>query len=176
MLTCYVYLDDYGNRVVCSLDKLLELVKCRCAEPWCDSLYDVRYRRCGCVIIIFGTCENGHTFEWVSSDLIFNQSQQKLYKDNLRFASSIVLSGNNLVKIQLFCQFFGIQTISKSTFHAYQQNIICPAIHRFYIMKQVNSLNAINTDLHMCMYMWCTGGYFRGMSWKEVGSCKGWTL
>ena len=137
MLTCYVYLDDYGNRVVCSLDKLLELAKYRCIEPRCDSLYDVRYRRCGCVIIILGTCENGHTFEWVSSDLIFNQSQQILYKDNLRFASSVVLSGNNLAKIQLFCQFSGIQTISKSTFHAYC-SVIYINSHHVIVMQDLS--------------------------------------
>ena len=130
----------------------------------------MKYRQCGCVITILGSCENGHTFEWVS-DLIVNQSQHKLYKDNLRFASAITLSGNNLANIQLFCQFLRIQTISKSTFHAYQRNIICPAVHRFYITKQLGYLK--QTDLHICTCGGILGGHFRGMSWKEVGSCRG---
>ena len=45
--------------------------------------------------IYFGTCANGHPFQWESSDKLGTGDQRKLHIDNLHFASVIVLSRNS---------------------------------------------------------------------------------
>ena len=56
--------------------------------------------------------------------MLTKSKQYQAYQDNLHFASAVLLSGNNLTKMELLCQFFGLPIISKSTFHSYQRNYI----------------------------------------------------
>lgn len=130
-------LDAFGNRIFCSVNKILKLAQRKCSFPLCDSFYKVSYKPSGCAIIVSGICDNGHKFEWTSSESSVNQSEHTLYRDNLSFATALVLSGNNFSKIALFCKFYGVKVISKSTFYAYQRQYICAAVHHFYTTKQV---------------------------------------
>ena len=77
------------------------------------------------------------TFTWESSECLLNQSNSRLYQDNLHFALEVLLSVNNFTKVELLCQFFGVPIISKSTFHSYQRNYIYPAINKYYTAEQV---------------------------------------
>lgn len=132
-------IGDIGYRILCSLDKLLNLANRKCSVADCDGHYKISYKIIGCCLQIFGTCGNRHQFFWESSSSLLNQqNSSKIYQDNLRFGAAIILSGNNYGKLQLFCRFLGVPVISKSTFHAYQRTIICPAIHEFYANKKVS--------------------------------------
>jgi len=89
-------LETFGNKFICSVNKILELAEGKCSHPHCNSFYKVSYKPSGCALIISGSCNNGHTYEWVSSKSIVNQSDNTLYNDNLAFATAFVLSRNNL--------------------------------------------------------------------------------
>lgn len=132
---CFVYL--IGVRIICSLSRLLELARRKCTSDGCNSQCNISYKKCGCCLLINGICECGHTFTWESPERLLNQSISRLYQDNLCFASAVLLSGNNFTKVELLCQFLGVPIISKSTFHSYQRNFICPAINKHYTTEQV---------------------------------------
>ena len=91
------------ERVLCSLEKILQLVDNRCKVQACSGNYDIKYEFCGCCLKITGRCANAHTFTWCSSDVISNVASSKLFLDNLNFASAVVLSGNSFSKLELFC-------------------------------------------------------------------------
>ena len=62
----------------------------------------------------------------------------EIYRDNLDFATAVVLSGNHFTKIQQFCRFFNIGVLSRTSFYAYQRLYICPAIDQYFTEQQVN--------------------------------------
>ena len=82
-------------------------------------------------------CENGHGFDWESSDCHVNESGVKLFENNLRLVSAIVVSGNSFSKIELFFKFLNLANVSRTTFYNYQRHYICPAVDRFYQQEQV---------------------------------------
>ena len=111
-----------STRYTCSVNRVLELAAGVCNVKNCGSEREVDYKPSGCCIIIYGTCGNGHSYQWESSKRL-GQEQQKhkrLHVDNLHFASAIVLSGNNYSKIEQFARFYRLNIISRSVFHGYQ--------------------------------------------------------
>jgi len=98
---CYNYLSftDESNeevKIICSLSKLLELTgeRCRFCPHQCSS---TSYRVVGCTVVIKCMCEMGHTFVWASSPTICNAGNSDMFKNNLVFASSILLSGEQFL-------------------------------------------------------------------------------
>ena len=92
----------------------------------------------GCALVIKLKCETGHVFSWASSPTITKRSGQAIYKINLLFAASLLLSGNNYYKINQCCNFMGTKCISASTFFNYQRLYLCPVISKFYTTKMVS--------------------------------------
>ena len=121
----FKYAIPSNAKVVCRIEKLLELVGEIYQHDGCSAKQVVKYNIIGCCIVIRGLCEHGHCFTWESSD-------------NLQFASALVLSGNNYHKFAIFTKFFGQQIIGQTTFHMYQQNLICPGIDSYYQSEQVS--------------------------------------
>ena len=103
----------------------------------CRARREIDYKLYGCSVKVFGVCAKGHHFIWESSDVVTSKAGGRLYVDNLNFASSLVLSGNNFRKIMVFARFYGLHIVRVTTFHGYQRNIICPAIDMFYKQEQV---------------------------------------
>ena len=56
-----------AGRMLCSIDKLLYLVRGKCRESGCDSFYEVSTEFQGCCLIVHGKCMLGHQFKWESS-------------------------------------------------------------------------------------------------------------
>lgn len=125
------------TKVVCSVQKLVELTGQKCRTEGCESQLSIKYRVTGCAISIVGTCGNQHRFVWKSSDKITSRAHGQIYVDNIHFASALILSGNQFKKLELFAQFFGLQIIKSSSYHMYQRNLICPAVDNFYRREQV---------------------------------------
>ena len=124
-------------KVICSLHKLLQLAGHICQVDDCRARREIHYKVYGCSVKIFGVCTKGHRFIWESSDVITSKAGGRLYLDNLNFASSLILSGNNFHKIMVFAHFYGLHIVGVTTFHGYQRNIICPAVDMFYKKEQV---------------------------------------
>ena len=123
-------------KIICSVSKLLELVgdKCKsCSRP-CSS---VSHRVIGCTLVITCQCEMGHTFTWASSVTICNAGTSEMFRNNLSFATSILLSGNNFYKIQQLCKILNLRCIAPTTYFLYQRLCLCPTIKCFYDQSQV---------------------------------------
>lgn len=103
----------------------------------CRTKREIDYEVCGCSVKVLGVCTKGHRFIWESSDVVTSKAGGRLYVDNLNFASSLILSGNNFRKMMVFARFYGLHIIKVTAFHGYQRNIICPAVDTFYKRKQV---------------------------------------
>ena len=124
-------------KVITSVHKLLGLVSEICGEEGCTSKRTIAYKTCGCCVIIYGACNQGHQFHWESSEVLVNQKCSKIYKDNLHFVAATLMSGNSYQKLVLFARFFGLHILGRSSFHSYQRNLVCPGINQFYQHEQV---------------------------------------
>jgi len=129
-------------RVICSVNKLLELFGKICHERQCNKEYHVTTKSIGCCLRIDAQCSNGHRHIWLSSDKIPSEKGE-IYRDNLDFASAVVLSGNHFAKIQQFCQFLNVATLSRTSYYSYQRLYICPAIDQYFAEQQVTTLSCI---------------------------------
>ena len=148
-----------STRYICSVNRLLDLAAGVCNVNNCGNQRKVDYKPSGSCIIIYGICENGHSFQWESSERL-GQGQQKqkgLHLDNLHFASAIVLSGNNNSKIEQFARFYRLNIISRSVFHGYQRNYICTDVdtraERYcYFCITIDTLSNIH-DMNVSRYL-----------------------
>ena len=93
---------------------ILQLIGNQC--KFCPLPAKATIRPVGCALVIKLKCEAGHVFTWASSPIIAKRNGQAIYKINLDFASSLLLSGNNFYKIDRWCSFMGTKCISASTF------------------------------------------------------------
>ena len=114
----------------------------------CDGNYKLNFETSGCCLLIQGSCENGHSFNWTSSDVVHSSFGKKVFSDNLRVSSAIVLSGNSFNKIELLFQFMNLRFISSTSFFAYQQLFICPSIGELYKREQVHTEHASRAIKH----------------------------
>ena len=132
-----VFSGVMDKRIICSPNKLLELFGKFCQEDGCGKEYHFTTTTIGCCLSIFAQCSNGHCRKWLSSDKI-PSTKGEIYRDNLDFATAVVLSGNHFTKIQQFCRFSNIAVLSRTSFYAYQRLYICPAIDQYFTKQQVN--------------------------------------
>ena len=82
--------------IMCYVDRLLELIGSQC--KFCSLQSKVSARAVGCSLVVKMVCSRGHTFSWASSPVVTNSNKSVLYKANLIFASTVLLSGNNYHK------------------------------------------------------------------------------
>ena len=106
------YLDLFGSigctaKVVCSIQKLVELTRQKCRTEGCTAVLSIKYHVTGCAISIVGTCSNHHRFTWNSSDKPISQAQGQIYVDNIHFASALILSGNHYKKLRYLLNSLG---------------------------------------------------------------------
>lgn len=131
--------DNSHVNCICSVEKLLQLFRGKCREINCSLQCKTCYELVGCCLQVRSSCEQGHSFEWTSSDYHVNKNKSKMFDTNLSVASAIVASGNCFAKMQLFFKFVNITCISRTTFYDYQRHLICPAVDKFYKKEQVIS-------------------------------------
>lgn len=161
-----------STRYICSVNRLLDLAAGVCNVSNCGSQRKIDYKPSGCCIIIYGTCGNGHSFQWESSERLGQGQQQKqLHVDNLHFASAIVLSGNNYSKIEQFARFYRLNIISRSVFHGYQRNYICTGVNTYYKREQVCILLYNKSVYHIII-----GKNTYSVQRQTLGSCWGWEM
>jgi len=96
--TTVVYVFD----VICALPKLVQLTGTQCRTSGYNNTCHFTFHTCGSCLIIKGTSNKGHLFNWCSSEVLLNAKGSRIFLDNLLFASNIVLSGNNYSKTICF--------------------------------------------------------------------------
>ena len=134
----YIHLDYNGEKVICYVNEILHLVGNQCKT--CSIPCTVTTKVVGCALSIKMVCNAGHKFTWASSPILRNIKQSAIYRINLDFTSSLLLSGNNFYKIQQFCRFLGVNCVSPSTYFTYQRLCLCPVISEYYSRKMVSNL------------------------------------
>ena len=115
----------------------MELAGGKCQAANCRHNRQVAYEVTGCCLLISGVCQDGHQFNWSSSEFHANKNHTKIFDINLLLASAIVLSGNSFAKVKMLFNFMHLAIISKTTFYTYQRRFICPTVNAFYIQEQV---------------------------------------
>ena len=68
----------------------------------------------GCCCRLSWRCAAGHVGDWCSSAVTGTKA---VLPNNTLFGASILLSGNSFQKIQLFCEFLGLNCVSTSTYY-----------------------------------------------------------
>ena len=135
IITCVSSIDNKDIYIICSVEKLRQLLGGKCPHINCTSTIDIDYGMSGCCLTMIGCCGNGHVLDWTSSDFHTSKNGSCIFNINLSLASAIVVSGNSL--ISTFLRFMKVASIEKTTFHSYQRHFIIPAVNKFYINKQV---------------------------------------
>ena len=127
------------EKVIVTLDKLLEVFGGSCDEKSCDRQRQVWHKSQGGVVIIGFSCGGGHGGVWESSDVLVQKERgQKVYVNTVLLAASILLSGNNFSKTSLLSRCLNLGFISSSTFGRIQKLYAIPAIQGFWNdMKKV---------------------------------------
>ena len=150
-------------KVICFVDKILELIGSKCRD--CQLQCNVTTRMVGCTLEVRMECSDGHRFTWASSPTMRNDNRRVIYKSNLIFASALLLSGNNYYKIHRFCSFMKMRCISPSTFFTYQRMYLCPVISNFYTKTMVNYNSICYLHVNVCfLELYFAGVFTEGSS------------
>ena len=118
------------DKYIVPLSQLLKLAHCTCSMPSCNLPVDRHITKSGAALLIKFTCPAGHCVKWTSSPSHKDSKCSSISAINLLLANSILLSGNNIAKIDMFLDFMGVASISKSSFFLYQKQYICPACNQ----------------------------------------------
>ena len=86
----------------------------------------------GGILKVEWTCANSHHRCWASSDVLCEKKNQKVYVNTLLLSASILLTGNNFDKIELFCKFLRIDFPSSSTYYRIQRLYVVPECTEFW--------------------------------------------
>ncbi|XP_062593204.1 uncharacterized protein LOC134254679 isoform X2 [Saccostrea cucullata] len=111
----------------------------------CNESISICVDNIGSATYLKWVCKRGHVVNRWCSQPILNR---RLHAGDLVFASAILLSGNNFQKIATLAKFLKLPILSSSTFHRIQKTYLVPAIDRFWIQKQEDTLREFqNTDV-----------------------------
>ncbi|XP_062500796.1 uncharacterized protein LOC134178034 [Corticium candelabrum] len=119
-------------RVVCDADNILQLLGTACRHPFCQEKISVKQTYVGGTLCLQWHCRNRHEGSWSSSKRCKGRKSYPFFTNDLLFASSIVLSGNQFAKIELMCRFLGLKFQSQSTFYRIQRLYICPSVFELW--------------------------------------------
>ena len=128
VLSNLVTYTDSSIKVICFLDKLLQLIGSKCSVYQQPCTVTTRIE--GSILEVKSKCSNGHKFTWASSPTIRNSNCRVIYKV---FASALFLSGNNYYKIHHFSKILGVECISPTTYFTYPQLFLCPVNYIWFL-------------------------------------------
>ena len=104
-----------AQRVVVDVNQLLALLGNTCHFEQCQQpLMNRKVKLDGCAVFLSWSCLVGHHGTWCSSS---GHKVNCVLTNNVMFSAASLISGNSFRKLQLFCNFFGLACISKSTYY-----------------------------------------------------------
>ena len=127
------------EKVIVTLDKLLELFSGPCDAKDCSGSKEVWHKSKGGVFTTGWNCSEGHGDLWESSDvLIKREGGQKVYVNTVVLSASILLTGNNFSKVALLTKCLNLGFILNATFDRIQRLYAIPTVQNFWSdMKKV---------------------------------------
>ena len=121
------------EKVIVTLDKLLELFSGPCYAKDCSRSKEVWHKSQGGVLTIGWNCGGGHGDIWESSDVLIKKERgQKVYVNTVVLAASILLTGNNFSKVALLTKCLNLGFISNATFDRIQRLYAIPTVREFW--------------------------------------------
>ena len=122
--------EKYFNkdRVVVDVEIVLNMFQ-KCQIKTCSAKAEAKsWHIKGGVLHVMWTCENGHSDDWTSSQILCEKRGQKVFVNTILMAAAVLVTGNNFEKIRAFFQFLGTGFLSTSTFHRIQRNYVVPEV------------------------------------------------
>ena len=120
------------DRAIVDVQNIIQLFH-TCLLSTCSAKAHVKeYCMAGGILKVEWTCANSHHGCWASSDVLCEKKNQKVYVNTLLLSASILLTGNNFDKIELFCKFLGIDFPSSSTYYRIQRLYVVPECTEFW--------------------------------------------
>ena len=98
-----------------------------CRIRGCSHVPQVKHHFVGTSVVVTAKCQTGHILKFASSRKV-----NDLYANNLQAVAAILLSGNNLNKINRMAEFLGLSFLSESTFYRMQQLYLSPAVKEWW--------------------------------------------
>ena len=130
-------------RFIVTLEKLKELKGDICKEmlnqKTCNSERTF-FVKCGkgTVLDLSWTCANSHRGCWQLSEVLAVLRNNKIYANDILLSSSILLSGNNYLKISLLCQALKLEIPQVNAFSNVQKLYTAPVIMEFWTSMKKN--------------------------------------
>ena len=130
--------QDYiaEEKYIISLSQVLKLAPNSCMVGFCGAPVTRSVRRSGAALVIKFSCPLGHNVDWTSSPTHSDSSANSIFAINFLLANSVLLSGNNITKIEMMFRYLGLGNISQSLFFRYQKMYICPAVKKYWEMEE----------------------------------------
>ena len=126
-------------KVICSLDLLLQSFEGPCQIPGCIYPVSVKTATVGVTAVITWSCLSGHKGRFCTSHKV-----KGLYANNIQTAASILLSGNNLMKVNRMFQFCSMPTIAKDMFLRYQNSLFFPVVQEWWDWNRRNIIDELH--------------------------------
>lgn len=98
---------------------------------------------------LFQICCNSHEAEKWCSQPVLNRG---LHAGDLMLSASILFSGNNFSKIELFARFLKLAFPGQSTFTRLQKRYLVPAVDELWTAKQTTINNSRRADTPRSCY------------------------
>lgn len=140
-----------AKRAICDIDCILQLLGTTCRTPNCPATLSVKTTITGCTLSLQWHCSEGHKGKWSSSRRCYSSNGYPFFVNNLLMCGAILMSGNYFNKIALFCNFFNLLHIKKTTFYQIQRCYLCPVVEQFWVDERESSLRDMgNRPLVVC--------------------------
>ena len=118
------------ERVITSLDQLQLLKGEEC--HLCNTKLKFDWSGQGSVRIMKWSCLSGHTGRWVSSEVISTRHHTPVYLNNILLTSSVVVTGNNWLKVHNLFQAINLAIPERNLFQTNQSLFVSPEIKSFW--------------------------------------------
>ena len=123
----------YRERMICDVKEILDLFNRNCQQEGCHGKCKVaNVKSEGGVLIVAWSCSDGHAGVWESSSVMSVKRGQKVYGATVLLAASVVVSGNNFDKLEMFMKFLNVGFLSESTFSRIQLTCVTPVVKEMW--------------------------------------------
>ena len=123
----------YRERMICDVKEILDLFNRNCQQEGCHGKCKVvNVKSEGGVLIVARSCSDGHAGVWESSSVMSVKRGQKVYAATVLLAASVVVSGNNFDKLEMFMKFLNVGFLSENTFSRIQLTCVTPVVKEMW--------------------------------------------
>ena len=102
----------------------------------------------GTLLVVYGTCPDGHVLNWHSQPLV-----RDMGAGNLMVAAAILFCSLTFTGISNLAKLLNLEMFSESSFYGLQKEYLFPVIHTNYVMQQNAVLEFLRGTNYNCLVM-----------------------